>query len=215
MALVCGVDEAGRGPVIGPMVMCGFVIDEKSLDKLKSIGVRDSKTLSPKQREDMFNKIKEAAKKFEIVTVTQKEIDEAVESDSSNLNWLEATKTAIILNKLKPNKAIVDSPSHNTKAYKNFLLTYLIDKKLDLKVENDAERYLPVAAASILAKVTRDREIEKLKEKCGDFGSGYPSDPKTKAFLEKNWHKYKEIFRKSWSSYKRVAGQKKLSAFTK
>ena len=66
-----------------------------------------------------------------------------------------------------------------------------------------------VAAASILAKVTRDREIQKIKAEIGqDLGSGYPSDPTTKAFLEQNYRAHPDIFRKSWQSYKNVVKQK-------
>ncbi|MBU2589979.1 MAG: ribonuclease HII [Nanoarchaeota archaeon] len=214
MALICGVDEAGRGPMMGPMVMCGFVIDEEDIGRLQDLGVKDSKKLTAKQREALFDDVIKLAVKYEIVIVSAKEIDEAVESETSNLNWLEAIKTSMILNKLQPEKAIVDSPSNNKQAYGDFLKTYLKDKELQLQLEHNAERFLPVAAASILAKVTRDREIEKLKVKYGDFGSGYPSDPKTKDYLKENWKKHPEIFRKTWASYKKVAvNQKNLGCF--
>lgn len=211
--LICGLDEAGKGPLIGPMVICGFMIDEKDVEKLKEIGAKDSKKLTPKQRERMFEPLKEAALRYELGFLTPEEIDEAVESDNTNLNWLEATRTAMILNKLNPDKAIIDCPSPNIKAYKDFLLTCLNNKKMELQLEHNAERFLPVAAASIIAKVTRDREIEKLKVKYGDFGSGYPADPKTKAFAKENCTKHPEIFRKSWATYKNMANQSNLQQF--
>ena len=73
MTLICGIEEAGRGPVIGPMVMCGIVIDEKDTDKLLQIGVKDSKLLTPKQRENLFEKIKKIAKSYEIIIISPKE----------------------------------------------------------------------------------------------------------------------------------------------
>ncbi|MDP6293582.1 MAG: ribonuclease HII, partial [Candidatus Woesearchaeota archaeon] len=75
------------------------------------------------------------------------------------------------------------------------------------------EKIPAISAASIIAKVTRDDAIEELKKKVGiDFGNGYPSDPKTKAFLEKYWDKHPAIFRKSWAPYKKmIAAQKQQS----
>ena len=75
-----------------------------------------------------------------------------------------------------------------------------------------------VAAASIIAKVTGDREIEKIKAQIGiDFGSGYMTDPKTVEFLKNNFEKYPELFRKSWFPYQELVNkkfQKNLSDFT-
>ena len=206
--LICGTDEAGRGPVIGPLVMAGVLIEDKDEVKLKNIGARDSKLLAPKHREDLFDKIVEIVKKYKIITVSPKEIDEALESDDLNLNWLEAQKTAEIINHLKPEKAFIDSPSANCKAYKEYLRNILY-KDIHLVVEHKADVNYPVAsAASILAKVTRDKEIEKIKEKYGNCGPGYPANEITQRFLKENWQKYPEIFRKSWSSYKKLENGK-------
>lgn len=200
--LICGIDEAGRGPLLGPLVICGIMIEEKDIPKLQALGVKDSKLLTPKRREALFPKIKGIIKDFKIMQLQPKEIDEAVESKTTNLNWLEAINDAIIINSLKPDKAIIDCPTANTKAFKDFL-TPLLKQSTELVIENKADLNYPVvSAASILAKVTRDAEIEKIKSKYGDFGSGYPADPKVKEFLKKNYKKYPEIFRKSWSTYK-------------
>ncbi len=209
--IVAGADEAGRGPVIGPLVMCGITIDEVDELKLRNIGVKDSKLLTPKKREMLYDEILKVVKDHKIIVVEPKEIDEALNSPHLNLNWLEAIKTAMILNELKPEKAIVDCPSNNIQAYHTYMGGFL-KHNMDVQLEHDAERYTPVAAASIIAKVTRDRMIEKMKEKYGNFGSGYPSDPKTKEFLAKNWDKYPEIFRTTWASYKKVA-QKTLADY--
>nr|MBI4157100.1 ribonuclease HII [Candidatus Woesearchaeota archaeon] len=216
MVNICGIDEAGRGPVIGPLVICGVMVKEEKIGKLKDIKVKDSKLLSSKQREDLFDKIKKIADKILIIEIQPKEIDEALESDSLNLNWLEAVKTAEILNKLKPNKAIIDCPSPNIKKYEEYLRNLLDNKNLEILLRHNAEVYEVVAAASILAKVTRDREIEKLQKKYGNFGPGYPSNPITQKFLKENWDKYPGLFRKTWVSWKNhnnMKNQKKIEEF--
>lgn len=206
------------GPIVGPLVMAGILVDEKDLPKLEKLGVKDSKLLTPKKRESLFEKIKKIAKKYVIIVAQPEEIDAALESDSLNLNWLEAHKSADIINELNPDKVIVDSPSNNCAAYKRYLMRLLKNKKIDVVVENKADvKYVVCAGGSILAKVTRDREIEKIKKEIGNnFGSGYLSDPRTKEFLEKNFEKHPEIFRKTWMPYKKLKkarNQKKLEEF--
>lgn len=217
MKMIVGIDEAGRGPVIGPLVVAGVKVKECDLDKLKQLGVKDSKLIAPKKRERMYEQIINIVEDYEILVIEPKEVDEALESDNLNLNWLEAIKSAMIINKLKGDKAIVDCPSNNIQAYTDYLIIYLKDKTKELICEHKADlNYISVSAASILAKVVRDRTIEKLKIKYGNIGSGYPSDPKTKRFLQENWSKYPELFRKTWSSYKvleRKSGQESLSNF--
>ena len=210
MATICGIDEAGRGPVIGPLVITGVLIDEKDEKKLLSIGVKDSKKLSALQRERMFDGITEAAKDIKTIITSPKEIDEAVESEHMNLNWLEAEHMITILNELKPDKAVIDCPSNNIIAFKNYLKVKL-KKKIELRLAHKADELYPVvSAASIIPKVTRDKEIVKIKERIGEeFGSGYPSDPATKRFIEKNYTKYPDIFRKSWETYRALADGKK------
>ena len=126
-----------------------------------------------------------------------------------NLNWLEADVQAQLINKLKPEKVIVDCPSNNIEAYSEY-----VRKKLNVDCELVCEHkadmnHLVVGAASILAKVTRDRAIEEIKKKVGqDIGSGYPADPVTKAFISDNYNKYPDIFRKSWQTYKNLIAKK-------
>jgi len=217
MKIIAGIEDAGRGPIIGPMVLAGVSIEEDKITELKEMKVKDSKLLTPKKRQELYSKIIAVAKDYKIIIVEPKEIDEALESDSLNLNWLEAIKFAQIINYLKPDKAIVDCPSPNIRAYKEYLMVYLKDKNIDLICEHKADVNYPiVSASSIIAKVTRDREVEKLKKKYGDFGSGYLADPKTKKFFDENWEKHPEIFRKTWTPYKdHINGkdQKKLGEF--
>ena len=195
--------------------MCGVVIEEEDFSRLEAIGVKDSKKLTPKKREEIYKSLKGSVK-HKLIVVEPEEIDRALNSPDINLNWLEAIHTAVILNELKPDKAIVDSPSNNKEAYKSYLGN-LLKYDIELQMEHNAERFAPVAAASILAKVTRDRIIEELKKKYGDFGSGYPADPYTKSFLERNYDPKSKIFRHSWATCKKILksrGQAKLNNFS-
>ncbi|MEA3429683.1 MAG: ribonuclease HII [Nanoarchaeota archaeon] len=204
-ATFAGIDEAGRGPVIGPIVIAGVSIDKNGEAKLKALGVKDSKLLTKQKREELYPKVKEIVKDFKVIMVGAEEVD-ARESINLNLNDLEAVKCAEIINHLKCDAVIVDCPSPNIPAYKGYISQFVEDKKKEIIPEHKADmNHIVVGAASILAKVDRDREIERLKEEVGiDFGSGYPSDPKTKKFLAENWDKYPGLFRKTWSSWKRI-----------
>src|SRR3989338_1929471 len=145
--------------------MCGVLIRDEDEVKLKNLKVKDSKLLTPKQRENLFEKIKRTVKNYRIAIVEPAEIDSALKSDSLNLNWLEAEKSAEIINFLKPDRVIIDSPSNNVVKYKNYVKKRLLNKNIELVVEHKADvNYPVVSAASILAKVTRDREIEKIKK---------------------------------------------------
>ena len=198
--------------------MAGVLIKEKDEPKLKKLGVKDSKLLTSQQRASLFSKIVKAVDKHKIIIVSPGEVDKAVNGeDGMNLNWLEAKKSVEIIEELKPDLAILDCPSNNIKAYKSYVVSNL-KHKTQIQAEHKADLNYPVvSAASILAKVTRDKEIDKIKKKIGvDFGSGYPSDPKTTKFLADNFSKYPKIFRHSWDSYRKVVGmkkQKKLGEF--
>src|SRR3989344_9552807 len=166
-----GMGEAGRGPIIGPLVMCGIILSESEQKKLSSLGVKDSKLLTPEKREELYQKIISISKKYKIIVLEPETIDAALSSSSLNLNWLEAHTSAEILNELNPKAAIIDCPSTNIKAYKDYLYHLLKNKRIALTLEHNAEKHTPVAAASILAKVTRDRIIAQLKKEIGiDFG---------------------------------------------
>ncbi len=200
--------------------MCGFQIEEKQEVQLRRIKVKDSKLLTREEREDLYPKILKISDKYKIIITNPQEIDRAVKGhDGLNLNWLEADKSAEIIDDLNPNKAIIDAPGNNIEKYRAYLLNKLKNKSINLILEHKADvNYPVVSAASILAKVTRDNEIEKLKKQIGiDFGSGYMSDPKTVDFLKNNFEKYPELFRKSWFPYQELMNKKfqtSLSDFT-
>jgi|TARA_B100002003_G_C14139673_1_gene548074 ribonuclease HII len=212
MTKLIGIDDAGRGPVIGPMILAGILIEEKEESIIKEWGAKDSKMLTPKKRGEIKEKI---SKKFKghIEISTPKEIDE-----SSNLNYLEAIKTAKIINKLTEDlnekvNVIIDCPSVNIASWSNDVQK-LIEKPeiVNLSCEHKADEIHPVVSgASILAKEKREDEIYRLKKEVGkDFGSGYPADPKTKEFIKDNFQdeKYKHIIRFSWNTVKRLFKEK-------
>lgn len=215
---IAGIDEAGRGPIIGPLVIVCAAISEDRMDILKENGVKDSKLLSEKQRGEIFKNIEHQIK-YELVIIHPEEIDQAVNSQTYNLNWLEADKGADLLNKLDAKlenetmKVIIDCPSTNLEAYKRHFKEHVDNEDIELIVEHKADlNHLIVGAASIIAKETRERELIKYKRKFKiDFGSGYPSDPTTKEFLKQNWNKkeYQHLFRKSWQTYKNLADKGK------
>lgn len=211
MAMVCGIEDAGRGPVIGPLVMAGVLIDEEKETELKRMGVKDSKALNPETREILYKQILGIAEAHAVRILQPEEIDHALKTDYLNLNWLEAIKTGEIINELQPDKVIVDCPSPNCKAYEQYVRKQIkIETDFELLTEHKADvNHVIVAAASIIAKVTRDREIAKIKKKIGvDFGSGYPTDEKTVRFLEAHFEDYPDIFRKEWLPYKAAKNKK-------
>jgi len=213
MVKVLGIDEAGKGPVIGPLIIAGVMIHDGKEAMLGA--VKDSKLLKHKQR-IILNEIIQKNSEFKIIEVSPQEIDNAVdhENKSMNLNWLEAHKQAEIINELKPDVAIIDCPSPNCKKYTEYLRKLLDKKETKLIVEHKADVNYPVcSAASIIAKVKREEEMDKIKKKYGDTGPGYPSNAITQKFVKENWNKHPEIFRHSWSTFKNVEkakGQKTL-----
>ena len=191
--------------------MCGLLIKEEDEKKLIRLKVKDSKLLTKKQREFLFDKIKAVSHKYEIAVIEPEEIDKAVNNhDGLNLNRLEARKSAEMLNLLNPDKAIIDAPSNNIKSYKQYLTGFIKNKNMAIVLEHKADLNYPVvSAASIIAKVTRDNEIERIKKEIKiDFGSGYMTDPKTLKFLEKYYEEYDYLFRKSWFPYKDIMNKK-------
>lgn len=219
--LILGIDDAGRGPVIGPMVLAGCLIDEETEREFKKEGVKDSKQLTQKRREFLAEKIKSSAETFEIVLASPEEID-GKNYDGINLNALEAIKMAEVINRINKGfskiKVIIDCPSVGIEKWKDFLKTKIDNlSNLEIVCEHKADvNYPAVSAASILAKCTREIEMAKLKEKYGnEIGSGYCSDPTTCKFLQAHskTHEDKGIFRKTWSTWKEacsIAEQKRL-----
>jgi ribonuclease HII len=211
--LVAGVDDAGRGCVIGPLVIAGVLMKEADLPKLVQIGVRDSKLLSPHRREKLAAEIKHIAEKISIAKLSPREIDVVVESGRKlhKLNRLEAQTMARVIEALRPDIAYVDASDVLEERYKQHILECL-PFKVEIVSEHKADRNYPiVSASSIIAKVERDSEIAKLTESLGDFGSGYPSDPRTMSFLQECLEKfgeYPDFVRRSWKPAKKIVDEK-------
>ena len=204
---VLAIDESGRGPAIGPLVICGYLIDEKKVKELRKIGVKDSKLLSSSKREELFPKLEKMAKDHALLQATAADIDKL--RSVSNLNKYEIKRMLELIEFFNPDKVIIDALEQEESFYKK-----IADRVngITLIAENFADKNYPeVGAASILAKVTRDREIEKLHKIHGNFGSGYPADPLTISFL-KNWIKRNKDFpdcvRKSWMTVKMLKMEK-------
>lgn len=212
MKTVLGIDEAGRGAVVGPLIIAGALFNEQDMAKLKALEVRDSKELSPAKREDLEGKIKDLAVDFVVVSISAHTIDES-RSHGTNLNRLEIDHMSEIIKSMKPNKVIVDSPEVNTEKIKNEIIGKLGDLEVEVISENYADKkYPPVSAASILAKVVRDKSIAGLEKRLGEeIGAGYPSDERTIEFLKrvlKKHNDYPDYVRKSWATSQRVKGEK-------
>ncbi len=207
---ILGIDEAGKGPVLGPLVLCGYMIDSKDKNKLKKLNVKDSKLLTKKKREEIAPELRKIAKYHMLLKVDAKDIDE--NKKTSNLNKLEIAKMQEIINTLKPDKVIIDAFEVNTRAFKQKIKAGLKNKKVKLVCENFADKnHVEVSAASVLAKVCRDDCIHSLREKYGFNGSGYPSDERTimflKDWLEKN-NELPDFVRKSWYTSKTLIAEK-------
>lgn len=193
------------------------MVDNTKLKRLAEIGAKDSKLLTQRQRETIAVEIKKIAK-YKFIQIEPYEIDEAVDGNNSlNLNWLEAHKTAEIINELEPDEAFIDCPSTNIEAYTNYLKK-LLKKPVKLILEHKADSKYPlVGAASIIAKCIREEEVKKIEKKVGEsIGTGYPANPICQEFLKKNFEKYPEIFRKSWmtiKNHKAAKEQKGLKEF--
>ncbi len=203
---IAGVDEAGRGPVLGPLVIAGVILKQNDLDNLVKAGLTDSLIVAKKKREILFQEILEKAISHYVVIIQPEEIDTNKEN-GINLNQTEIKAIITILQTLKDWSTVyIDACDRNTQKMEAIITDQVNGKVI---AEHFADlKYPVVSAASIIAKVTRDREIEKAHQQLGvDFGSGYPSDPKTIKFLQKYYQEHKElpkIARKSWETSKRI-----------
>lgn len=213
--LILGIDDAGRGPVIGPMVLAGCLVNEEMQKEFKKLGVKDSKQLTPKRRAFLADIIREKAEDFEVIVIYPDEI-ESSNAEGTKLNEVEAIACAEIINRINKGydriKVVLDCPSPGINKWKDFLKTKINDlSTLNVVCEHKADvNHVSVSAASIIAKDVREKEMTVLKEKYGqEIGSGYSSDPYTMRFLEKHAQKYKDegLFRKTWSTWKNASAK--------
>ncbi|MBI5332037.1 MAG: ribonuclease HII [Candidatus Aenigmarchaeota archaeon] len=202
--------------------MAGYVIDESRIKDLQKIGVRDSKELSPVKREMLEKMLMKMAETVVVLKLSAEEIDKM--RIETNLNRIEARKMKDIINSLDSDKVFIDSVEANTDKFKREIIAGLSvglkrrinQKNMDVICENFADKKYPVvAAASIIAKVNRDKEIDEFKKEYGNIGSGYSSDPVTIKFL-KDWieknKNYPGFVRQSWLTAKEIMDEKKQKA---
>jgi len=219
--IIAGVDEAGRGPVFGPLVLGIALIEKKKEDTLLDIGVKDSKQLTAQQRNVCLKHLVKMLYEFSTTALSPQEIDSL--RDRRSLNEIEAMRIGFLLENLnkKPEVVYIDSPDNISGNFAKRVKKY-ISFNCVIKAEHKADsRYPIVSAASIIAKVERDKHIENLSKQYGSIGSGYPSDEKTIAFL-RNWVKkfgsLPPFSRRSWNTSKNVLDeffQKSLADFGK
>jgi ribonuclease HII len=206
--LITGIDEAGRGALIGPMVICGITVEKGVEVELAEIGVKDSKMLTPKKREELYHKIKDTVQtrsrvsSIVPISISPCKIDN-YRAKKVNLNMIEARTMAQIISICGGDEIYLDALTTRPERFKMLVQSHLKRKKVNIIAENEADKnYTIVGAASIIAKVERDRAIEDLKRKVGvDFGVGYPHDERTIDFVDSLIKKHKKLpsyVRKSW-----------------
>jgi ribonuclease HII len=205
--LVAGIDEAGRGCVIGPLVVAGVAVKEENLFALAALGVKDSKLLTPKKRETLYPEILHLAENHAVLKVQPLEIDRAVENQRRlhKLNRLEAETMGQIVTALEPDLVYVDAADVLEKRFGQHILEASAFKTRIISKHKADRTYPVVSAASIIAKVERDNAVTALRGEFGDFGTGYLTDPKTSAFLTewlKTNREYPGFVRKSWKPAK-------------
>ncbi len=211
--MICGVDEAGRGPCFGPLVVAGVLIkDEK---KLESINVKDSKLLTSQRRTSLLKEIKKISYKIEILTIPASDIDEM--RRLLTLNQIEVNAFSKVIDNLKPEICYVDAADVNEKRFANDILSRIKYKPKIISKHKADSIYPVVSAASIVAKTFRDEQVEKISKKLSKklnvpLGSGYPADPITKEFLKKWMERYNDLppyTRKSWKTCQKLVSNNK------
>jgi len=211
--MICGVDEAGKGPVVGPMVVAAVAVENAK--DIQDLGVKDSKQLTPSKRKELANIIKEKFT-FAVEIIEAEKVDEY--RRQNKLNDLNREAFEKLISKLNPNVAYVDAADVNEHRFGKRIKEKLTNEKdTDVISMHKADAKIDVvAAASIIAKETREDEIRKLKNKIGNFGSGYPSDERTIKFLKSFYAdngKWPTGTRKSWKTLERIRPVKTLDDF--
>ncbi|MFW9957174.1 MAG: ribonuclease HII [Candidatus Odinarchaeota archaeon] len=208
---IAGVDEAGRGPLIGPMIICGVLVTPSTLEELEHIGIRDSKLLTPQRREKLGTKIESIADRIVTRSIAASEIDKL--RKRMTMNEIEVMEFVEVVTSLNPQKVYLDAADVKASRFGERIgeLSGLTSKGANIISEHKADSKYPiVSAASIIAKVQRDQEINRLHRRFGDFGSGYPSDPKTIEFVKRlieSKQKLPSIIRHSWDTVRKIRNE--------
>ena len=205
--IVAGVDEAGRGPILGPMVIAVVAAPARVFEELRLQGVRDSKELNPRARRVLAEEILRRACYAAVARIPPRLID------AVNLNKLEYDTIEVLAERLRGlcpglRRLSVDAVGPPERLAER--LRRLLGPGVVVAVEPRADRRRPeVAAASILAKVARDSDVEELRRRYGVRGSGYPTDPETLEWLREAYASSPtsppDFVRRSWGTLKRIA----------
>jgi ribonuclease HII len=202
--MICGCDEAGRGPVLGPLVVAGVLAENE--ESLRAIGACDSKQCTPKKREQLAKQIKDLVTNYEVIVLPASDIDDL--RKTMTLNELEVFVFSKIIEKLKPDVCYVDAADVNEDRFGKDILARLSWKPTMISKHKADETYTIVGAASILAKTIRDEHVrhiaQELEKKLNlPLGSGYPADPATRTFLKTWVDTYGDLpphVRRSWET---------------
>ncbi|KAA9408837.1 ribonuclease HII [Haloarcula hispanica] len=192
-----GVDEAGKGPVLGSMFAAAVRADPAALPD----GVGDSKDIRPERRERLAGDIRESADAVGVAEIPVERID----ADGTDMNTLTVDGQAEALSAVARDglSGTVDAGDTDAARFGRRVAD-AVDTDVAVTAEHGADETDPlVGAASIVAKVTRDAHVADLAEEYGDVGSGYPSDPTTRAFLADYVDRHSELpacARRSWST---------------
>lgn len=212
-----GVDEAGRGCLVGPLIVAGVCASHDGIARLRELGVKDSKKLSRKKRESLYPEIVKAAHHVYWKGIPPEEIDTVVMFGRRlrKLNYLEAVYFARVIDELGADRVTVDASDVVPRRFGRDIAKNL-ESSCKIVSLHKADRDFPVvSAASVIAKVERDRQVEMLKEQHGDFGSGYPSDPVTRSFFSewmRSGRSLPSCARRSWKTFANIE-QKLIEAY--
>jgi ribonuclease HII len=197
--LIGGVDEAGRGSIVGPLIIAGISIRESKVALLHKMGVKDSKALNPKVRARLFVEIMKVIDSVCIHKIDPVEVDDSV--SFKGLNRLEARVMASVINAIGADEVYVDCCDVNPQRYREYMECHLTCKPKLYSLHHADVINMVVSAASIIAKITRDQEIQHICSRYGSIGSGYPSDERTMRFI-REWvtknGSAPDFTRKSW-----------------
>jgi ribonuclease H, mammalian HI/archaeal HII subfamily len=202
---ILGIDEAGRGPVIGSMFIGGFLVEESELGRLEELGLKDSKKLSDQARDRLRTEV-DAYGETLLREVEAPVLDDKMEEVT--INDVELEEFAALISRAQPEKVVIDLPEHDADVYEEKLLSRL-DFDPEVTAEHGADAAYPiVSAASVVAKSARERHVERLHEKYGvDFDSGYPHDEATIEFLNgyvRSTGDLPDEARRQWSTSQRI-----------
>lgn len=200
--LILGIDEAGRGSVIGPLVIGGVLMPKNKIRFLKRIGVKDSKRLTSKKRTVLSRKIKKITH-FTTEIITAEEIDQQ-RKNNINLNQIETNGMKKIIEKMNPDVCCIDCIDVNENRFHDEIQQ--VNENMTVITKHKADdTYKIVSAASIIAKVERDKQLAIIRKEYGPVGSGYPSDKNTINYLKEiKDDGFPPIVRKSWNTVKNL-----------